>query len=69
MSDGRRTRLKHRGANVTADLEGEPIARLRAVGPRQLRSEDGRMLMRFDVDSHRGTAGVTVTLVKGQTVA
>ena len=67
MSDGRMMRLSYRAGTIVADLDGEPVAALRAVSARQLRSADGRMSMRFDVDGW--ATDVTVTLLKGETVA
>lgn len=69
MSDGRWMRLTYRAGTIVADLDGEPVTELRAESPLQLRSVDGRMQMRFDVDSWLGRSDVTVTLLKGDTVA
>lgn len=69
MSDGRRMRLNYRRGVIVADLDNEPVAELHAVSARELRSADGRMQMRFEVDSWRGRTDVTVTLLKGETVA
>lgn len=69
MSDGRRMRLNYRLGTIVADLDGEPVTELRALSARELRSSDGRMQMRFDVDSWRDRIDVTVTLLKGATMA
>lgn len=69
MSDGRLMRLSYRCGTIVADLDGEPVTELHAVSARQLRSADARMQMRFDVDSWLGRSDVTVTLLKGETVA
>lgn len=69
MSDGRRMRLNYRLGAIVADLDGEPVTELRAVSARELRSADGRMQMRFEVDSWRDRTDVTVTLLKGATMA
>lgn len=69
MSDGRRMRLTYRPRSIVANLDGEPVTQLRAVSSRELRSADGRVKMRFEVDSWRGRTDVTVTLLKGETLA
>ena len=69
MSDGRWMRLSYRLGTIVADLDGEPVTELRTVAARQLRSADGRMQMRFEVDSWLGRTDVAVTLLKGDAVA
>ena len=69
MSDGRLMRLNYRRGTIVAHLDGEPATELHAVSARELRSADGRMQMRFAVDSGLGRSDVTVTLLKGDTVA
>lgn len=68
MSDGRRMSLRRRPGSIDADLDGEPVTRLRAVNTAtgwQLRSQDGHMEMRFAPSGNDDVQNVTVTLVRG----
>jgi hypothetical protein len=70
MSDGRAMDIVRRGANVVVDLDGEERATVRAVDSLNLRSLDGRMVLRFTPAARGNDAvDVAVTLYRQGRVA
>lgn len=68
LEDGRTLELSMRGRELRADLDGRATTVLRAAGPAQYASADGRMRVQLKVHDNGNVSGLVLTEWRGREV-